>query len=74
MENDKTIVWYRGEVREMEIEKKIAEFMEKQVKEQKCARKKEKIRVCIKPDSYMGKEIQYQTALLHEILSEVRKK
>lgn len=57
----------------MEIEKKIAEFMEKQVKEQKCARKEEKIQVCIKPDSHIGREIQYQTALLHEILAEVRK-
>lgn len=57
----------------MEIEKKLAEFMERQMKEQKRARRKEKIQVCIKPDSYIGREIQYQTALLHEILAEVRK-
>ena len=58
----------------MEIEKKISEFMKKQVEEQKLAKRKEKVQVCIKPDSYIGKEIQYQTALLHEILTEVRKK
>lgn len=57
----------------MEIEKKLSEFMKKQLKEQKHAKRKEKIQVCIKPDSYIGKEIQYQTALLHEILAEIRK-
>ena len=57
----------------MKIEKKISEFMKKQVEEQKLAKRKEKIQVCINPDSYIGKEIQYQTALLHELLAEVRK-
>lgn len=57
----------------MEMEKKLSEFMKKQLKEQKHAKRKEKIQVCIKPDSYIGKEIQYQTALLHEILAEIRK-
>lgn len=56
----------------MEIEKKISEFMKKQVEEQKLAKRKEKVQVCIKPDSYIGKEIQYQTSLLHEILAEMR--
>lgn len=60
-------------MRQLGIEKKISEFMKKQVEEQKLARRKEKIQVCIKPDSYIGREIQYQTALLHEILEEVRK-
>ena len=55
------------------MEKKISEFMKKQVEEQKLAKRKEKIQVCINPDSYIGKEIQYQTALLHELLAEVRK-
>lgn len=57
----------------MDIEKKIREFLKKQVEEQKLAKKKEKLQVCINPDSYIGKEIQYQTAVLHEILAEVRK-
>lgn len=57
----------------MEIEKRISEFMKRQVEEQKKAQRKEKIQVCINPDSYIGREIQYQTALLHEILEEVRK-
>ena len=34
--------------------------------------KKEKKSVCIDPDSVIGKEIMYQTALLHEILDEIR--
>lgn len=57
----------------MDIEKRISEFMEKQVEEQMLARRKEKRQVCIKPDSYFGKEILYQTALLHEILAELRR-
>lgn len=57
----------------MEIERKISEFSKKQLEQEKAARKKEKVQVCIKPNSYMGREIQYQTALLHEILKEIRK-
>ena len=55
-----------------ELKKEISDFMKRQLEEQKLAKKKEKIQVCIKPDSYIGKEIQYQTALLHEILDEIR--
>lgn len=61
------------EVRRVEIEDKVAEFMKKQMEQEKDAKKKEKVQVCIKPDSYIGKEIQYQTALLHQILMEIRK-
>ena len=56
----------------MKLEKIISDFMKRQLEEQKLAKKKEKIQVCIKPDSYMGKEIIYQTALLHEMLEEIR--
>ena len=35
-------------------------------------KKKRKKQVCIDPDSIIGKEIMYQTALLHEILHEIR--
>ena len=55
------------------IEKTISRFMKMQMEEQKHSKRKEKKQVCIKPDSYIGKEIQYQTALLHEILEELRK-
>lgn len=47
--------------------------MERQAKEQNLARRKEKGQVCIRPDSYLGREVLYQTALLHEILAELRK-
>ncbi|WP_300714478.1 hypothetical protein [uncultured Acetatifactor sp.] len=57
----------------MELEKNISELMKRQVEEQELSKKKEKIRVCINPDSYIGKEILYQTALLHEILAELRR-
>lgn len=57
----------------MEIERKISGFFKKQMEQEKAARKKERVQVCIKPNSYMGREIQYQTALLHEILREIRK-
>ena len=57
----------------MDIEKKISEFMKRQAEEQKAARKKERRQVCIKPDSYIGRETMYQTALMHEILAELRK-
>lgn len=56
----------------MEIERKISEFLKKQMEQEKASRKKEKVQVCIKPNSYIGREIQYQTALMHEILREIR--
>lgn len=59
-------------MRETELKREISRFMKRQVEDQKLAKKRERIQVSIKPDSYIGKEIQYQTALLHEILAEVR--
>ena len=56
----------------MNIEKSIAAFLKTQQDSQKRSKRKEKHQVCIKPDSYIGREIQYQTALLHEILAEIR--
>ena len=38
----------------------------------KKKKKKKRKSVCIDPDSVIGKEIMYQTALLHEILDEIR--
>lgn len=57
----------------MDIEKSVSEFMRRQAEEERAVRKKEKYQVCIKPDSYIGREIMYQTALMHEILAELRK-
>lgn len=37
------------------------------------AKRKEKWQVNINPNSLIGREIKYQTALMHEILSELRK-
>lgn len=54
----------------------IYEAISKYEKRQRDAiakeKKKRKRQVCIDPDSIIGKEIMYQTALLQEILHEVR--
>lgn len=41
--------------------------LEEAKKEKKRLKKEKKKHVCIDPDSVIGKEITYQTALLHEI-------
>ena len=41
-----------------------------EIKREKAKKKRKS--VCIDPDSVIGKEIMYQTALLHEILDEIR--
>lgn len=56
------------------VEQLIAEFMEKEKDEAAKAKESEKNIVCIDPDSYIAKEIKYQTALLHETLTELRKR
>lgn len=40
--------------------------------EEKRVQKKERFQVNVKPNSVIGREMKYQTALLHEILNEVR--
>jgi len=50
----------------------ISEFLKRENSEAEKALKSEKEQVCIKADSYIAKEIKYQTALLHELLDEVR--
>lgn len=52
--------------------REVLRFVENQRKDEKKAKKKEKKRVYIEPNSLIGREIQYQTALLHEILDELR--
>lgn len=49
---------------------KFAEMQRDEIKREKA--KKKRKAVCIDPDSVIGKEIMYQTALLHEILDEIR--
>ncbi len=57
-----------------EIGKAISEFARKEKEEAKAAIEKEKNIVCINPESYIAKEIKYQTALIHEVLQEIREK
>lgn len=54
------------------IYKEISRFVKIQRNEIRKEKQKKKNQVCIDPDSVIGKEIMYQTALLHEILEEIR--
>ncbi|MCI5919803.1 MAG: hypothetical protein MRZ75_10820 [Roseburia sp.] len=58
-----------------ELTEAIVRYEKLKKKEIEDSRKKEKHQVAIAPDSYIGREINYQTALLHEIkdiLDEIR--
>lgn len=57
----------------MNIYEEISLFAKRQRDEINKEKKKRKKQVCIDPDSIIGKEIMYQTALLHEILYEIRR-
>lgn len=57
-----------------EVERQISDFAKKELEEAENARKREKKQVYINPDSLIGKELKYQTALLHEVLNEIRKR
>ena len=50
----------------------IARFRKIELEETEKEKKSKKKQVCIDPDSVIGKEIRYQTALLHQILDEIR--
>ena len=52
--------------------KAITGFTYRELEAAEQAKKREKKQVYINPDSLIGKEIRYQTALLHEILHELR--
>ena len=67
-----TVLIVKGDEKVGNIYEEIVKFEEKQRAEVRKEKKKRKIQVCIDPDSVIGKEIMYQTALLHEILNEVR--
>lgn len=51
----------------MDIYEEISLFAKRQRDEVSKEKKKRRRQVCIDPDSVIGKEIMYQTALLHEI-------
>lgn len=55
----------------MDIYEEISLFAKRQRDEVSKEKKKRRRQVCIDPDSVIGKEIMYQTALLHEILYEI---
>lgn len=50
----------------------IARFRQIELNEEVAEKRSKKKQVCIDPDSIIGKEIKYQTALLHQILDEIR--
>ena len=62
----------KGKGNTVKIYYMISEFRKKEVEEIRKSQKKEKKQVCLNPDSMIGKEILYQTALLHQILEEER--
>lgn len=50
----------------------VAKFADRERKEALKASKFEKRQCSIAPDSYVAKEIKYQTALLHQIKDEIK--
>lgn len=57
----------------MGIHNEITRFADRERKEAMKAKAEEKNVVSIDPDSYIAKEIKYQTAIEHQILEETRK-
>lgn len=55
-----------------DIYEEVSKFTEHEKEEAKKALQTEENQVCIKADSYIAKEIKYQTAILHQILTELR--
>lgn len=55
----------------MSIYEEVTAFANNERKEVLIASKKEKNQVTLNPNSYMAKEIKYQTALLQQVLHEV---
>lgn len=55
----------------MNIETIIRKIRKADLEEKKSS-KKERFQVNVNPNSVIGREMKYQTALLHEILNEVR--
>lgn len=55
-----------------DIYEEVRKFAEGEKAEAEKALQAEENQVCIKADSYIAKEIKYQTAMLHQILNELR--
>lgn len=56
-------------MRKTDIEKAIVKFAEQEKREAEKAVEEERNQISIAPNSYIAKEIKYQTALLHQILN-----
>lgn len=56
----------------IELNENLRRFAEREREEAEKSKEKEKNQMCLDPNSYMAKEIKYQTALLHRILNEIQ--
>ena len=56
----------------MDIHEEITKFAKREREEAEKAKENEEKVVCVDPDSYIAKEIKYQTAIAHQILEETR--
>lgn len=56
----------------MDIHEEITKFAKREREEAEKAKESEEKVVCVDPDSYIAKEIKYQTAIAHQILEETR--
>lgn len=61
-----------SEVRTVDIHEEITKFAKREREEAEKAKENEEKVVCVDPDSYIAKEIKYQTAIAHQILEETR--
>lgn len=57
----------------MGIHEEITKFAKREKEEAENAKESKEKTVCIDPDSYIAKEIKYQTAIAHQILEETRR-
>lgn len=63
---------HRTEQKRQDLNEAISRFAEIQRNEVQKEEKKRRFRVCVDPDTVIGKEIMYQTALLKELLHKIR--
>lgn len=63
---------HRTEQKRQDLNEAISRFEEIQRNEVQKEAKKRRFRVCVDPDTVIGKEIMYQTALLKELLHKIR--
>lgn len=63
---------HRTEQKRQDLNEAISRFAEIQRNEVQKEAKKRRFRVCVDPDTVIGKEIMYQTALLKELLHKIR--